>query len=416
MSVTLATEHDVNLQVASPRILLISGTSPGEPGVGGVILRDLVAIAGPENMHACWLNPLRNERPHYLSQLSTSFHERRYEHGWRPVKGLAGEFAAYGAASLLRNKLVSKTVGEVQSEIIRFQPDLILTVLESGMAVQVMRRLLPNLRVPLRTIVWDDVETFCPEGNLDRWTRSSIKTDFACVLKASERIAVICENMQQAYQRDYGISSFVIRHGMPEAEVSQGRASQQSNVLRIGFAGSITTPDCVQSFIAALDGMEWQHAGTNICLRILGARFQLGTRCKQWIEYFGWRDVTETRNLLGECDVLYLPQSFLPHLRHLSELSFPTKLSTYVAARTPILLQAPGYGSLSSYWQSYALGPHVGSLEMSHLQSGLQSVFDASSQQIEQWQQSIRKAHQDTLSVDLFDSGVKRLLSLHPNS
>ncbi|MCA9081266.1 MAG: hypothetical protein KDA58_11955 [Planctomycetaceae bacterium] len=390
------------------RILLISGTAPGEPGVGGVILRDLVRIVGPAQMHTCWLNPYRDKQPHYLPELSVSHHQRRYETGWKPIGGVGGDLAACAAAVALQRPLIQQAVREIQSQIDQFQPDLILTVLESAMAVQVIAALLPQIKVPLRTIVWDDVHTFCPAGRLDRWTERQVYDAFRKTLRHSEQIAVICENMQVAYQREYGVDSFVLRHGLDAATTDA--CERDPNVYRIGFAGSVTTPDCMREFIAALDSMNWRLDGKEICLRMLGARFQLGTLSRQWIEYFGWRDVTETRNLLSECDLLYLPQSFLPDLRHLSELSFPTKLSTYVAANVPILLHAPDYASLTEFWSRYDLGPRA-ELAAASVQESLTQGLTASLSDRELWLSNILSARRDALSPALFEQGVRRLLS-----
>lgn len=396
--------------MSAQRILLISGTAPGEPGVGGVILRDLVQIIGSSHFNCCWLNPLRDQQPVYLPELRLTHYQRRYETGWRPVPGLMGEVLSYVSTSLLRRQLLNQVVRSIRSQIVRYQPELVLTVLESATTVQVMSALLPHLNCPIRTIVWDDVETFCPSGSLDKWTRSRLAHDFRRVLQSSEKIAVICENMQVAYRNLHGVESFILRHGMPESSTS---ASMNAGAAgwRIGFAGSITTPDCFQSLLSTLDQCQWCIAGRPITLRLLGCRLQLGSRSPQSIEYLGWRDVAETRDLLGECNILYLPQSFKSALRHLSELSFPTKLSTYIATRRPIVLHAPTYGSLTSFWRDYPLGPVIPDLTEQGILHGLESGLLASDIQLGTWRESAVRGHQEQLSVHKFEQGVRELLS-----
>jgi uncharacterized protein Usg len=375
-----------------------------------VILRDLVGIAGAEHMHACWLNPLKDQQPVYIPELSLSHHARQGETGRRFGGGYIGEVLSRGTTAYRQSQIINRTIDGIHQQLSRFRPDLILAVLDSPLCVRVMHRLLPELPTPLRTIVWDDVHTFCPAGQLDRWTRSGICREFGEVLQKSEQIAVICENMQRAYQTEYGVNSFVLRHGMPEAKAPLAEHKTTHGPLRLGFAGSITTPDCIQSLIAALDSLQWRIGDRDISLRMLGCRFQLWSRNRQNIEYLGWRDASETRDLLSECDALYLPQSFKPELRHLSELSFPTKLSTYVAARQPILLHAPDYGSLSTFWQQYALGPRVGNLQSTDVMTALQQSLQPAPQHRETWLHSAQQAHQQALSVELFTQGVRRLL------
>lgn len=395
----------------APRILLIAGTCPGEPGVGGVILRDLVSIVGAQNLHCCWLNPLRNDNPQFLPELSVSFHQRRYETGWRPVRGILGDLAAFAASMSLRKSLIQKAVSEIKDRIRQFQPDMILSVMDCSTSVDVVHALTSEVTIPVRTIVWDDIETVSPPGTPDRRTGIQIRKRFADVLRRSQRVAVICENMQKAYQQKYGVQSLIIRHGMPEIFERERSETRTDETLRIGFAGSITTPDCIQSLIATLDGMGWRRNERNICLRMLGARFQLGTKSPQWIEYLGWRDVSETRDLLGQCDLLYLPQSFLPSLRNLSELSFPTKLSTYVAARCPILLHAPHYASLSDLWSRHALGPICDSLDTAALTAALDQGFNRTDPRRDEWLNAGDQVRTEVLNVRLFEQGVRVLLA-----
>ena len=70
---------------------MLSGTIPGEPGVGGVILNDLVnevsagvlsCISLPTQpvVDLGWLNKAPDLAGHFV---------RRYETGWRPVRMLA---------------------------------------------------------------------------------------------------------------------------------------------------------------------------------------------------------------------------------------------------------------------------------------------------------------------------------------
>ena len=52
---------------------------------------------------------------------------------------------------------------------------------------------------------------------------------------------------------------------------------------------------------------------------------------------------------LAACDLTFLPQPFSDSKRFVAEYSFPTKLSSYLAAGTPCLVLAPANASLSKY-------------------------------------------------------------------
>ena len=404
-------------------ILLITGTPPGEPGVGGVLLEDLIRAGGAERFECAWLAARGSRERPWLESVPTVRIPRRYETAYRPCRGLAGEVVSGVALRGLRPGMLAGCVCTVQSRINETRPELLLAVLDSPGAIQVARRVAEVTDIPLVSIVWDDVDLFCRQAALDRWTRRWVERDFAAVLRRSRRVAVICENMQRAYAERYGIEGRVLRHGLPEV-AREGEASAEPEAasgsrfggslalpgspLRIGFAGSNTAPDCLRVLIECLDARGWACSGRPITLRMLGARYLCESRQPQSIEFLGWRDVAETRRLLAECDVLYLPQTFDRGLRSLAELSFPTKLSTYVAARRPILLHAPEYASLSGFWTRHDLGPQVNRLEASAVGQALEASLDTA--RGAGWMAESRRVHREVLSAERFEEGVRWLL------
>lgn len=392
--------------------LLFTGTAPGEPGVGGVILKDLIRHTGVDHWHCCWLASKHGPQEPYWKELPTTVQRRQYETGYRPVRGITGEVVSAVALKVLRAPMIAAACQSLQKLAQEVRPDFVLAVLESPAAIETAWQLQRSLKIPLRCIVWDDVDLFCRQSHFDRWTRSRIENAFAEVLKNSERTAVICENMQTEYRRRYGIESFVLRHGVvSRTDAALSDEDTPSEVYRIGFAGSVTAPDCMRSLIEGLDSVGWRINSREVVLRLLGARYLLDSRKPQRIEYFGWRSVEETCSRLSECDLLYLPQSFTQENRTFSELSFPTKLSTYVTARRPILLHAPDYASLSGFWKHYAMGPVCDQCDASRALASVSEGLLSQSAQRQQWVREIGTAHEQALGVQQFQHGVEHLVS-----
>lgn len=376
-----------------------------------MILRDLVDAAGVENCQCCWLAPKHGSKEPYFPALATTVQPRQYETGYRPLRGLAGEAISAVAMRLLRPRMVREACVTVERMIRSFQPRFLLAVLESPAAIQVALAVHQRTRIPLRSIVWDDVDLFCRQGMLDRWTRAWIELSFQKALQASESVAVICENMQNAYRLEHGVDSFVLRHGVRVTMTeSTGDVCSRRDHYLIGFAGSNTAPDCLQSLVRALDQAGWRLNGREVVLRMLGARYLLDSRSPQRIEYFGWRSVTETRERLAECDLLYLPQSFAAESRRFSELSFPTKLSTYVAARRPIFLHGPDYASLAGFWQRFELGPQCQELAPDRVLESVGQALQRDSACESTWLNEIGRVHEQVLSQRQFEEGVRRLV------
>ncbi len=390
--------------------LLVTGTAPGEPGVGGVILKDLIQHSDVSRWHCCWLASKQGRQDPYWNELATTVRQRRYETAYRPVPGLLGEAISAVALRVLRPGMINSLTAALRRLSQETQPDFVLAVLDCPAVIESALQLQRETSIPLRCIVWDDVELLCRQGQLDRWSRARVERAFGKVLQLSERVAVICENMQAEYRRRYGIESSILRHGVPTlANSSCARPSE--DVFRIGFAGSLTAPDCMRAFMEGLDAVQWKINGREVVLRILGARMLLDSRVPQRMEYFGWRSVEETCQRLSECDLLYLPQSFTDENRTFSELSFPTKLSTYVSARRPILLHAPAYASLSGFWQQHAMGPRCGRCDSRDLRDTVTNALLADNEQQQAWIAEIARVHADTLGTRQFELGVEALIA-----
>ena len=380
-----------------------------------MILSDLVRVAGSNQVNWIWLASRHEQTP--LSS-GAECHvlriDRRYETAYRPLRGIAGEIISAVSMRAMRPAFLRNCELRVQEFLRSTSPDYLVCVLDCPAAVQVAARLARSTPVPMLSIVWDDVEVFSRHAAFDRWTSRQIKDDFAFVLKSSRQVAVICENMQSAYADRYGISSLVLRHGLPRSRIGEHASNGSARQDRwwIGFAGSVTAPDCLRSLIEALDALDWKFQGREIGVRLLGARYLVDSRKSQCLEFLGWRSVRETVRFLAACDLLFLPQSFQPELRILSELSFPTKLSTYVAANRPIFLHAPTYASLSTFWQQHELGPVCASLDCRQVGGQLTASLAAGAEQIDRWTRNIAHVHDEVLSATRFEQSVHELLGL----
>jgi hypothetical protein len=244
---------------------------------------------------------------------------------------------------------------------------MVWAVLESPTAICLAAPVAKQLGVPLITTVWDDPELLARQLNLDRFTREALFRQFSEAIGSSQRCAVIGESMKAAYHSKYGTDGVVIRHGVPTCLCRSPGNRVIADTIRIGFAGSLTARDAFKTLIAALNEASWKIAGREVVLRIIGARYTLAARQAQRIEYFGWRSVEETVALLSECDATYLPQPFADCDRTFTRLSFPTKLSTYLAAGRPIILHSPPDSSLGGFYRRYPFGVWCDTLDAAQL-------------------------------------------------
>ena len=300
---------------------------------------------------------------------------RRFETGYRPVRGLPGELIGWAARKAVFERHCRTLVRRICENPATQSADLIWAILDCPTVIQVASDVARQLNKPMVVLVWDDPELLIDQFHLDRWSANNLRYRFGATIRQAERVGVICEQMQQSYTRNLGAKDCVVlRHGVREELCRSPTPNISDNRLTIGFAGSITAQSAFRQLIAALNDDNWKVAGREVRLRLIGSRYTLDSRQPQHIEYFGWRDPGETIGLLSECDVLYLPQPFEPQLRPLAELSFPTKLSTYLAAGRRVLLHAPDYASLAPFLEKHPVGLRCCSLDKSAVRDSLEQI------------------------------------------
>jgi hypothetical protein len=282
---------------------------------------------------------------------------RRYEHAYRPVRGLVGELTSYVAHKVLCQPHLKRLVKECTRIGEAHQCEAVLAVLESPSLIFIAERVARRLSVPLYCFVMDGPNIHIRDFGYDRFLRKRLLRHFDLALERAERIAVAGEAMQQAYGSRYGKTCSILRQGMEYQAESASPHRVNAGHLTIGFAGSLSAKDAFASLLEELDRRKWILAGRGVTIRLVGTHVRLTPTGPQHIEYFGWRSLPDLVHLLRDCDFLYMPQPFNDQDREFAELSFPNKLCTYVPARRPIMLHTPATASLPSFFARYPCGP-----------------------------------------------------------
>lgn len=349
-----------------PRLLCISCTPPGPQGVGGIILRDLFNLlpAGTLAGYFPVSNPNVGSLPAELAPMPAVFAQVRHERAATNRLGTPGRaFAALTNQLAFRRHvqgLVREAVGLAQSHA----AEAVWAILDAPTSMAMAEPVARALGLPLLALVWDDAEHLADSLGLDRLARAAMAQHKARALQACARCAVIGETMQRRYALHHGTQGVILRHGLAPQLLQPLREHDNGEpVFSLGFAGTMNAPCAFQALLAALERCDWQIAGRAIELRLVGPRFDMRSSKPALFRCYGWRSLSETIRILAGCDATYLPQPFAQERRTMAELSFPTKLTTYLATGRPILLHTPDYASLPQYQQQQPLGVQCGSTD-----------------------------------------------------
>jgi hypothetical protein len=367
---------------AIPRHLVLSCTPPGPQGVGGIILRDLFAMLPPGCLAGYFLvaQPAKGKLPSELAAVPTRFTHVKHETAPQSRLGRAGRaLAAVRNAAAFRSH-VQALVADATAFGRQQEVAAVWAVLDAPTSIAMAEPVARALGVPLLSLVWDDAAHLAASLALDSVAAANMMQRKAQALKASKRCAVIGETMKRHYESHYGTGGVVLRHGMARNALHPVRVHDNGEaVFSLGFAGTMNAPCAFNALLDALESCGWCIAGRQIELRLVGPRFDMRSNKPALFRSYGWRSVEETIGILAGADAAYLPQPFSADRRNMAELSFPTKLTTYLAAGRPIVLHAPEYASLPQYHAQQPLGVHCGAADPQAIVAALHQLITDSS-------------------------------------
>jgi hypothetical protein len=353
----------VNSTLHKPRLLLLTGTPPGTGNVGEIILRDLALHYGPRSMSCVAVVPSAYDWKSdvQLAELPVELIRSRYTHAKRGTQGRLGTaesiFDYLIGFRRERSRLVEAIVSRAREQGVQ----RIFAVLNNPLIMAVAARVASALDVPLVTLVWDPPEYLLLQSRFDRYSRSLLLGDFRKCLGASTQVAVVSENLQAEYGQWTRAAVHILRHGLSMGDEAVGDLGQEE--WRIGFAGSMYSDCAWRAFLKALDHAGWRLAGRPVRLKVMTSRIEVRSGGPSSIDILGFRSPEAVQTVLANCHLNYMPQPFVSRLADLCRLSFPTKLTNYLAVGRPVFVHCPQTGALAKFFEFNRIGVLSTSLE-----------------------------------------------------
>jgi len=354
------------------RLLLLTGTAPAPHGVGGIILHDLAGFLPKGTLSVVHVTEAtaggQSVTPNGDPMLTLSVPYQR-----RPVSrwGKPGRLLDWLRMTRANRRSVAQGVRDCVAYSRSQHISEIWSVLDTPASIAMAAPVAKALNLPLRVLVWDDIEHNVGYFGLDRFTANASRRGFTQAIRRADSVAVIGETMQAEYQRRYGKRGVIVRHGLDTAAV-EVVMPPADGPIRIGFAGSVSARSAFKCLLEALDALSWAIDGREVTLVLMGQRFDLWSNVPRRIECLGYlATVDDVVATLAGCTVNYLPQPFEPSWRPFAKWSFPSKLTTYLAAGAPVLVHAPPHASLPAFFERYPFGALVTQLDAQALGEAL---------------------------------------------
>jgi glycosyltransferase involved in cell wall biosynthesis len=286
-----------------------------------------------------------------LAWVPIEYHNKPREMALRALPGRLGALSAFALESyhsiVEERRIAEKAIGFGR----RFQADVLWSVLQGQTMIRLAQRISSGLGIKLFTQVLDPPNWWMRHHKVDRFSRDRVLELFEKTLRNSAGCAAASWAMAEKYSRDYGTRTVVCIPSLDKSmALPPARTLRPGNDLIIALAGQIYATDAWRGLITALDSVNWTVCGRDVGIRLLASKSTFHdairyTNGRMRIEFLGWNSQSETIRLLAESDILYCPYWFDRNFELEACLSFPAKVTTYLAAGRPVLFHGPHYAS-----------------------------------------------------------------------
>ncbi len=402
------------------KVLLLTDMPPCTNFTAGIVLDQLCRML-PKGSVACFAVPFAEVVPKFspdLQDMPIKYHVRPRE-AWNLA--LPRRLQKVGSAiSLLMETYngcfkLGRIVSRAASFGREFGADVVWCVLEGQTMIRLAVPVARALGVPLLTEVWDPPQWWMRANRVDRISSRRILGAFARAIRESAACATASPAMAERYNRDYGtrtvpfLPSLDQRMALPPAE-----EVHPGSELVVAMGGQLYAENEWRALLKALNSVGWRICGRDVRLRLLGQAAYLTADGAARIEFLGWHGQEGAVKLLSEADVLYCAYWFDPLFRTEAELSFPSKLTTYLAAGRPVLFHGPPYASPARFIEEHKAGLCCYSLEPEQI---LRKLTELVSDQAlyARTTRAGREAFDEYLTMDKLRESFARFLSLDKN-
>jgi len=265
---------------------------------------------------------------------------------------------------------------EVESIIKEEDVDIVWAVLSSGSMITLVDRLMQNRKLSIVSTIWDDPKYFARNKYIDPFTWQNMHAAFKRVIRGSLRLSVMCESMQNIYRECYGVESVIMRHGIEESNFREWKANENSNIVRIGFAGSLYAKKEWNALLKMLDSVGGRIAGKDVRISFIGRKPRTGVGASKYVDYQGYMSFESALDCLYNSNIAYLPYWFDRRHSLTVKTSFPGKLSTYAACGIPVLYHGPLNSSVTPFIEEYPFGVCCHSLDKNSIYAAILCILE----------------------------------------
>lgn len=341
-------------------ILLLTDIPPCSNFTGGIVLEQLTRFLIEDGHNvSCFAIVHPDLAPVISEDISQHMAYKRVD---KPKESWGIHPRIGGLASIVGNNYVAATqLPKLASRAASFakenNADIIWSTIQGQTMIKVVRRAAQLANIPYTAQVWDPPEWWLAENKFDRYTQRSVMKEFGNLLHHSQACMAASWSMAEAYAQEFQANCVPVVPGLDDAYDIQPAVRANNNEFIIAFAGQIYAATEFNALVAALEHMNWKYNERDIKLVLYGRYFNhFNFNKPSNLMIRGWLDQDEVLKELAAADLLYCPYWFSSSFEKIARLSFPSKLTSYLRTKRPVLIHAPEYASPNRFIKQYKAG------------------------------------------------------------
>lgn len=332
------------------RVLLLSDIPPATNFTAGLVLKDLANFLLEEG-HSLSCFAISDPSLHF--DIPTQLKDMPYLTEKKPRESWGHSKFRAIASLVMNNKIASFELPAIAKKVAQFakeqKADIIWSAVQGQTMIKLVRAAAKLAGLPYTVEVWDPPQWWLSENKFDKYTFNSVMDEFGNLLHNAQCCLAASWYMAEEYSKLYQAKCIpVIPALSPENVVP---ANKDENYFTIAFSGQIYAKAEFSCLMEALNILKWNFNGKPIKVKIYGSYFQFNFNfpCAANVEILGWCPQDQLLRELAAADLLYCPYWFSENFATVAKLSFPSKLTSYLKAKAPVLVHAPEYASASKF-------------------------------------------------------------------
>lgn len=358
-------------------VLLFSDIPPSLNYSGGIVLNklcDYLLEAGHQvNCFTCMNPDLSPEIPEDKKKRMIFANMNKPNENW--------EGEEYSRK--MNKKMAEEELPKITEAATQFAKETgaeMLWIVEQGQSIILQARPLAKAtNLPYVIQTWDSPQWWMKANRYAEQTKREVMEEYGKALSEAECFIAASWIMEREFKEQYHCKrSKAVVLGFPEQDLPTIHR-KDNNAFVIAMAGQIYAVEEFRALLTGLNLLNWSYKDRKIYLDIYAPylpQLEMPFELPSNVRIKGWRTQSELLVELKNADLLYCPYWFDPEYAIVSHTSFPSKLSTYLSVKRPVVVHGPSYASPLVFVKENNAGYCWEKLDAQYIADGVMKIID----------------------------------------